>query len=315
MNRKTAARILAPTAAAALVVGLAALAAANRASQGAAAAGSAMVATSWVDHPAAIPAISTPRNPGIAACNSGDLSVRMVRRGLIQFGTYAYIYSAKNTTPHACYVSGRPSVKLASKTVAGSPNVLDVTAGVLAPGASATFAVTQSARASCTPAVTPKGVLRTSAVKPHVKIGAQAGAATSEGTVRTSKCTRTAVTPIGLAPTAPRPGPLSPLTVRLQAPPRVRAGRTLQFTVTITNPTRAAIRLSPCPSYQVAISSARAVAYKLNCSTPVILPGQSRMYDMQYTVPASTPAGLAKIGWFLLNPSRTGTGGVITITR
>jgi len=36
---------------------------------------------------------------------------------------------------------------------------------------------------------------------------------------------------------------------------------------------------------------------------------------MRYAVPAGTPAGLAKIGWFLLNSTRDGAGGVVTITR
>jgi len=303
MNRKIAARVLAP-AATALIVGLVALSAA--ASTGSS-------ATGWLDRPAAIPAVSTAQNPGIADCNSKDLSVRLARRGLLQFGTYGYVYSATNTTSHACYVSGRPSVKLAGKTAAGGPNVLDVEAGVLAPGASATFAIIQSARTSCTPAVTSKGALRTSAVTPDVEIGAQPAA--SKGTVLTSNCTETDVSQIGLTSAAPAPDPLSPLTVRMQTPASVRAGTTLRFAVTITNPTQAAIKLSPCPSYEVGISSARTLAYELNCSTPVILPGQTRTFDMQYAVPANTPAGLTKVGWFLLNPSRTGTGDVITITR
>jgi hypothetical protein len=313
MNPRKAARILAP--AAALAVGLVALAAAHQLPRAAAATSAPVTATSWADHPAAIPAVSTARNPGIAACDSSGLRVRLERRGLLQSGTYAYVYGATNTTSHSCYVSGLPSVKLAGKAMASGPNVLSVAAGVLAAGASASFAITTSPRASCSPAVSPGGALRTSAVAPRVEIGAQPGAAVSGGTVLVSKCAETAVSQIGLTPTEPAPGPLSPLTVRLQAPASVRAGDTLRFTVRITNPTRAAIRLSPCPAYEVGISTARPVAYELNCSTPVIAAGQTRTYDMRYSVPASTPAGLDKIGWFLLNSSRTGAGGLITITR
>ncbi len=316
MMSTKAARILAPTAAATLVLGLAALvAAAQQTPQAAAAQGAATAAISWVDHPASIPAVSVPHNPGIAACTSNDLSVRLARRGLIQSGTFAYVYRARNTTRHACYVSGRPSVELAGQAAAGGPNLLDVAAGVLAPGASATFAVTQSPRRSCTPPVTRSGVLRTSAVTARVRIGARPAAVTSDGTIRTSRCNKTEVTQIGVAPTAPKPDKLSPLVIALHAPARAGAGHTLAFTVTITNPTRAAIRLSPCPSYQVGISSARAVAYRLNCAAPVIPAGQSRVYDMRLSVPVGTPAGLAKIGWFLLNSTRTGAGGLITITR
>jgi hypothetical protein len=314
MSPRKAARILAP-AAAALAVGLVALAATHHLPQAAAAASAPVTAISWADHPAAIPAASTTRNPGIAACDSRGLRVRLERRGLVQPGTYAYVYGATNTTSHACYVSGLPSVKLAGKAMASGPNVLSVAAGVLAPGASASFAITTSARASCTPAVSPGGVLRTSAVAPRVQIGAQPGAAVSAGTVLLSTCAEVAVSQIGLTPAEPAPDLLSPLTVRLQAPASARAGDTLRFTVSITNPTRAAIRLSPCPAYEVGISTARPAAYELNCSTPVIGAGQTRSYDMQYTVPASTPAGPAKIGWFLLNSTRTGAGGFITITR
>jgi hypothetical protein len=312
MSRKKAVRIIA-AAAMVLVVGLVAFASAHQFPR-AADTGSSATATGWVDHPAAIPAYSTPRNPGIAACDSADLGVRLARHGVLSLGTYAYIYSATNTTSHDCYVSGLPSVELAGKTAAGGANLLDVEAGVLTPGASATFAVTQSARASCTPAVTSDGVTRTSAVTPRVEIGARS-AATSAGTVLIGNCTDSTVTPIGLAPTQPAPDAFTPLDVELQVPTSVRAGTTLQFTVTITNPTRAAIRLSPCPSYEIGISSAPTVAYELNCSAPVIEPGQTRSYEMRYSVPAKTPAGLAKIGWFLLNSTRTGAGGVITIIR
>jgi Protein of unknown function (DUF4232) len=317
MNRDKAARIpriIAPASAAALVLGLAGLIAAHQSAQ-ATAAGSPRPAVSWVDHPVSMPAVRAPHNPGIAVCTSRDLSVRLQGRGLIQAGFYAYTYRARNTSGHACYVSGRPSVKLSGQALANAPNVLDVTAGVLARGASATFAVTQSARSSCTPAVNRDGVLRTSAVTPHVGIAARPVAAAGAGKILTSRCNKAEVTPIGLAPEAPKPDQLSPLVIRLQAPARARAGQVLKFTVLITNPTRAAIRLAPCPDYQVGISSAPAVAYRLNCSAPVLRAGQSRAYDMRYAVPAGTPAGLAKIGWFLFNSTRTGAGGVVTITR
>jgi len=315
MNRTRAARIVAPTAAAALILGLAALIAAHQSGAAPAADGATTPAVGWVNHPVPMPSVRAPRNPGIAVCTSGDLSVRMQGRGLIQYGIYAYTYTARNTSGHACYVSGRPSARVAGRLVAAAPNVLDVTAGVLAPGASATFAVTQSPRAACTPAVSRHGVLRTSAVTPRFGIGARPAVAARGGTILTSRCNKTGVTQIGLTPAAPRSDALSPLVIRLQAPARARAGQVLRFTVQITNPTRSAIRLAPCPDYQVGISSARAAAYRLNCSAPVLRAGQSRVYDMRYAVPAGTPAGLAKIGWFLLNSTRDGAGGVVTITR
>jgi hypothetical protein len=278
------ARFYAPVTAVVLVVGLAVLLVAHKSPPAAAATGSAAAATGWVDQPAAIPA-AAPENPGIPACTSGDLRILPGRHGLIGVGTYAYLYTATNKSDRACYVSGRPAVQLSGKTVAAGANVLSLTAGVLAPGASATFALTQWPGASCSAAASEFAAARASTTIPLVKVGAQPGAGTPAGTILTSRCSTTEVTPIGLVQVNPKPDALSALTVRLNVPAAAGAGSTLNFTVTIGNPTKAAIPL-----------------------------GQSRTFDMQYPVPADTPAGLTKIGWFLLNPDRTGTGSTLTIT-
>jgi hypothetical protein len=302
-----AARYLGPSGAAA-VAGLAVLA---FASPGSAAAPAAI---GWANRPATIPAVSAPANPGLAVCATASLSTRMVGSGLVEHGVYAYIYSAKNSGTRACYVSGTPSVHIAGKPVASGPNVLNVSAGTLAPGASAIFAIIQTPRASCTPKLR-NGATASTAKTPLLKIGTQAGLAIRAGTVLTSNCVAAHVTPIGLPMRQPKPDSLSGLHVVLSIPSRVAAGQVLAFAVTITNPTRAAVRLSPCPSYEMGLSVAPAKAYRLNCSAaPSIPAGQSRTYDMRFSLPAGAQAGLAKIGWFLLNPNRTGAGGAITIT-
>jgi len=285
------------------VIGLGAAAAAWPGSQ-------ATTAARWADRPIAIPAAPAPARPDIAACASADLSVSMVRRGLIGVGTYAYIYRARNVSGRPCFASGYPGVRLPDARVAKGPNVLDVTAGALAPGASAAFAVTQAPRPGCAAAA---GDARP--VTPRITVGSRDRRAAAAGTVLISRCTATSVTPMGLAqPTAARPDPLSALTVTLDTPARAAAGHTLHFTVTIANPTGAAIRLSPCPGYEIGLSSAHPAAYRLNCSQPVIPAHQHRTFDMQYSVPAGTHAGPAKFGWFLLNPGRTGVGGAIQVT-
>jgi hypothetical protein len=205
-------------------------------------------------------------------------------------------------------------VNIAGKPVSSGPNVLNVSAGTLAPGASAAFAIIQTPRGSCTPRLR-NGATASTAMTPQLKIGTQAGPAIRAGTVLTSNCVTAQVTPIGLPMRQPKPDSLSGLHVALSTPSRVAAGQVLAFAVTITNPTRAAVRLSPCPSYEMGLSVARAQAYQLNCSAaPSIPAGQSRTYDMRFSIPAGAQAGLAKIGWFLLNPNRTGAGGAITIT-
>jgi hypothetical protein len=302
-----AARYLGPGVA--VVAGLAAVAFAYPGSSAAPA------AISWVNKPAAIPAVITPANPGLAACTTASLSTRMVRRGLVGAGTYAYIYSAKNSGTSACFVSGTPRADIAGKPLTHGANVLNVSAGTLAPGASATFAIIQTTRVPCT-AKLRNGVTAFTARTPRLKFGTQAGRAVSGGTVLTSNCVTAHVTPIGLPMTEPKPDSLSGLRVTLAVPPRIAAGQVLKFAVTITNPARAAVRLSPCPSYELGLSVAPAKAYKLNCAAaPAIPAGQSRTYDMQFRIPAAAPAGLAKIGWFLLNPNRTGAGSAITITN
>jgi hypothetical protein len=291
------------------VAGLAALALAFPGSS------SASGAISWANKPAAIPAVSAPANPGLAACGTASLSTKMVRRGLVEYGTYAYIYSAKNIGARACYVSGFPSVALAGKRLTHGANVLNVSAGTLTRGASANFAILETARAGCLPKLH-NNVTAATAMTPQLKIGPQAALAVRGATVLASSCVTAHVTQIGLPLTEPKPDALSGLRVALTVPSRVAAGQVVKFEVTITNPTPAAVRLSPCPSYEMGISAAPAKAYKLNCAAATTIPaGRSRTYAMRFSVPASAPAGLAKIGWFLLNPNRTGAGGVITITR
>lgn len=307
MKLLTAARYLGPGVAAA--AGLAVLAFAY---PGSAAAPSAI---SWANRPVAIPAVNAPVNPGLPACATASLSTRMVRRGIVGYGTYAYIYSARNIGPRACYVSGTPRVTIAGKSVTPGVNVLNVSPGMLLPGASANFAIIETTRVPCTVKLR-DGHTASTAVRAQLKVGPRASRAVSAGTLLTTNCVTVHVTPIGLPLTQPKPDSLSGLRVTLALPARIAAGQVLRFTVTITNPARAAVRLSRCPSYELGLSVAPAKAYRLNCTTArVIGSGQSRTYEMQFAIPADAPAGLAKIGWFLLNPNRTGAGGAITITR
>jgi Protein of unknown function (DUF4232) len=267
-------------------------------------------AINWVNQPVAIPATRAPHNPGIPNCTQPALTVRLERRGLIGTGVYAYLYQARNKSAHACYLSGRPNVRAAGQAVPRAADVLNVEAGVLAPGATATFAIIQTPHLPCPAVARARPPAR--AMQAQVAIGAQPSQGASTETIFTSACTRLAVTPIGLPPTTPKPGPLAALNIRLYLPTTARAGQSLHFTVVITNPTAEPIRLSPCPDYETGISSAPAVAYKLNC--PAAIPAQrSLMFGMQYRVPAGTPSGVAKIGWFLLNPDRSGAGSAIRI--
>jgi hypothetical protein len=296
-------RILGPAAVAAVVTGVIFLANAL----GSTNPGS---ASAWLNQPVKVPMAASVR-AAAASCAAKNLSVRLTRHGIVQGGTYAYVYDARNTSGKACYISGYPQITLAGKAVAHGPDILDVAAGTLSPGQAAMFALTQTVTPGCSAGATDNGIMKQTTKPALMSIGAHQSRAI--GKVLVNKCTKNSVTALGLAPVEPKPDTLSVLSVRLEVPATATAGQTLNFRVVLTNPTRARVWLSPCPGYEVGISTAGEHAYRLNCVNSLIAPGQSRVFDMQYAIPASTRAGLAKIGWLLLNPQRTGSGTVINI--
>jgi hypothetical protein len=117
---------------------------------------------------------------------------------------------------------------------------------------------------------------------------------------------------------APRAGTPGTLRVNVTMPTAARAGRTLRFVVTLTNPTALTVRLTSCPRYGEEIfTEAGHVAqwYWLNCSTVRSIPPQSRVrYAMALRIPARTPRGLAKFRWQLGTPTEPGEVSPLTIT-
>jgi len=98
--------------------------------------------------------------------------------------------------------------------------------------------------------------------------------------------------------------PASPLTVQMTAPATARAGTTLVYTVTLSNPTTTDVALSPCPTYTEFVGTgstkwlATVLYYGLNCdSTPAIPAGGSATFEMHLALPADQPAGSGKFGW------------------
>jgi len=305
MNQSKMIRVLTPVVATALIVGVTLLVTAMGRTQP----GS---ATPWLDKAVKMP-VATAGHTGTAACDAKDLSVRLARRGIVQNGAYAYVYAASNARGQTCYISGYPDITVGRKAIRHGPDVLSVAAGDLRPGQAAMFALVQTTRPGCSAGASGNGIMKQTPKSALMAIGARRRAAI--GKVLVNNCTENSVTAVGLPPAEPRPDALSRLSVRLDIPGTATAGQTLKFQVVLTNPTRAPIQLSPCPGYEIGISTAREHAYLLNCGDPRIAPGQSRVFDMQYTVPAGTQAGLAKIGWLLLNPRRTGSGTIINIVH
>jgi len=127
------------------------------------------------------------------------------------------------------------------------------------------------------------------------------------------------------SPEAAPPSPLDVLTVTDTMPAVAAPGSTVDYTVTLANPTGRAVALSPCPSYEeyLGLPGAQASAsasyyplldtryYYLNCqAAPLIPAGGSVTFAMEVPVPPG--AGAAKYGW-QLQGTEVETGGVTTV--
>jgi Domain of unknown function (DUF4232) len=108
-------------------------------------------------------------------------------------------------------------------------------------------------------------------------------------------------------PPPPNPGDILPVSVTISAPPAVVRGRTLYYTVTLTNqePAGKPDHLEAmCPSYteQLVLADNRVIeaTYALNCAAAGTLePGASITFGMELPVPADAQPGLAALVWHL----------------
>jgi hypothetical protein len=113
--------------------------------------------------------------------------------------------------------------------------------------------------------------------------------------------------------------PQDPLVATTTMPEQVRAGTTIDYTVTLTNPTDKAVPLTPCPTYEEAVNIVGAhgvvnghdLIYRLNCAGHTSLaPSQALTFAMR--IPAPTRPGYAKWGWDIQAGS-VGRGGALTV--
>jgi hypothetical protein len=96
------------------------------------------------------------------------------------------------------------------------------------------------------------------------------------------------------------PPPYARLVPTLDVPATVRIGQWFDFTVTLTNPTGAAVAVVPCPAYRMTVFKGGG-SYWLNCpGTPVPAHGAVR-FAMRLQVAGSTPPGLVHLQWQLLD--------------
>ncbi len=89
----------------------------------------------------------------------------------------------------------------------------------------------------------------------------------------------------------------------IDAPPSVRAGDTLEYTVTLTNKGEHPVQFDTCPTYwqlfEVGQHDVSGV-WRLNCSeVPVLEPNQPARFAMRLPIPAEAPARRALLSWGL----------------
>ena len=106
-------------------------------------------------------------------------------------------------------------------------------------------------------------------------------------------------------PTRYPPDPRRVLEAGLSVPANVHAGKTLDYVVTLTNPTARAVSLRHCPGYVESGTFADATPIKavfgLNCtSVGSIAAGKSVRFQMRLHIPADAPAGLLNLSWQLV---------------
>ena len=104
--------------------------------------------------------------------------------------------------------------------------------------------------------------------------------------------------------------------VVMDAPARFVAGKTVAFTVTLTNISSAAIVFDTCPAYDEGFTPDQLVAYQLNCG-PVgtVPPGASVTFAMRFFVPSTTPLGSEKFRWALRGTDLSASAGqLVTVT-
>ena len=266
----------------------------------------------WTDRPATQASDTTsppPVSTGARPCTPADLSVRPGTNGPAA-GTVHFQVLFTNRSATTCWLNGYPN---SVAGIAASGAVTQLPAGHdgppldgaptanIAPGQSAD--VYLAAADGCTAVLS--GQHR---IFPSLRFGLPGSApGTTTGTVTGSgdgfdtEC-GIGVSEFGVPADLPVPPAPSPLTAAITAPATARAGTTLSYRVTLSNPTSKSFALSPCPSYAEYLggSGGNVTRYfYLNCAAaPTIAANGSVTFQVELAVPAGMqPMTSAKLDW------------------
>jgi hypothetical protein len=113
------------------------------------------------------------------------------------------------------------------------------------------------------------------------------------------------------------PGTPGTLKATLDLPASAKSATTLDYTVTLANPTDTTVKLTPCPGYtQGAFAQGYALrlSYRLNCKTVrTIAPGKSVTYAMQLDLPQTKRDVDTKFAWGLDTPVGPYAAGTLSV--
>jgi hypothetical protein len=262
----------------------------------------------WLDSPAAIPTEPAPTPPPIERpCTAADLPATTTFEyspGISQ--SMGFTIYVQNVGPSACTVTGDPV--LYSADAQGHEQVVPVTRSDWADGP-ATIAPGERARLlvifrhSCEGALDQYQYRSIEVVQSGRRISVPGLSASGSCPAVDLGRWLLPLPPPGPAPTL-RYGSLVPL---LDVPATVSAGATLDYVVTLNNPTPAAITLRPCPVYREQVFK-QVDTYLLNCDAPgagTVPAGGSLRFAMRATVSAYTPQGGQRLTWTILEPDGT----------
>jgi hypothetical protein len=273
----------------------------------------------WLNQPAAGSA-SAPAAPAPAqhACAASDLKVEPGQQGAWR-GYATQELRITNRSTESCYILGAPSMELHHpdafvETVAPATAPAKVAQQRidLAPDDDAYILV--GTPGACEAAIGPERKVAT-----RVKLFPQGGGnLTLDGVHVDTLCGPAKVLQMEAVQDEPKQAAkaaanaaaagkslgLRELTGAITAPESVARGETLRYTVTLTNPTNAAIKLAPCPSYTQSLHTegrTQNSTYMLNCAGAAgQIPAKSSVScAMEAVVSADMTGPGVKLSWSL----------------
>jgi len=272
-----------------------------------------MAAVPWLNAPEKEAVQPEAKVAALRPCADADLHIAIGHQGARK-GFATQEIRVTNLAADGCFLAGAPGVQLlpanaAPRTLAIHQNALAKVQEQTPLGAGDTAVILIGAPGACEAAVGPKRNVTT-----RLQILPPGGGKrTLNNAYVDTLCGDAAV--LHLHVENKEPAPTSPLAqldgaVTLDAP--AKAGEAMRYTVTLRNPTGAAVSLSPCPTYTQSLYAngvATTNTMVLNCggSASEIAARSSVTFEMQLALPANVPAGDAKLSWQLRNGPAVGS--------